>query len=43
LNKLNALYNNEYMSEETLSKIKCPALVMAGDRDDYIPVAQVFL
>ncbi|HTE26620.1 alpha/beta fold hydrolase [Flavitalea sp.] len=41
LNKLNALYNNEYMSEETLSKIKCPALVMAGDRDDYVQVTQV--
>ena len=34
LQKLNKLYNGDYMSRETFSKIKCPVLVMAGDRDD---------
>ncbi len=33
--KLNKVYNESYMSVETFSKIKCPALVMNGDKDDY--------
>lgn len=35
LAKLNRLYNDDYMSTETFSKIKCPVLVMSGDRDEY--------
>ncbi|MEO6722398.1 MAG: alpha/beta hydrolase [Ferruginibacter sp.] len=35
LTKLNKLYNEDYLSKETFEKIKCPVLVMAGDRDDY--------
>jgi pimeloyl-ACP methyl ester carboxylesterase len=33
--KLSKLYNEDYMSTETFSKIKCPVLVMSGDRDAY--------
>jgi pimeloyl-ACP methyl ester carboxylesterase len=33
LSKLNKLYNEDYVSTETFSKIKCPVLVMSGDRD----------
>jgi pimeloyl-ACP methyl ester carboxylesterase len=33
--KLNKLYNEDYMSKETFEKIKCPTLIMAGDRDEY--------
>jgi pimeloyl-ACP methyl ester carboxylesterase len=35
LNKSNDLYNNDQMSRETFEKIKCPTLVMAGEKDDY--------
>jgi pimeloyl-ACP methyl ester carboxylesterase len=35
LGKLSRLYNEDYMSTETFSKIKCPVLVMSGDRDTY--------
>ena len=35
LAKLNKLYNEDYVSVETFEKIKCPVLVMSGDRDDY--------
>ncbi len=35
LGKLSKLYNEDYMSAETFSKIKCPVLVMSGDRDRY--------
>jgi len=34
LSQLNKLYNEDYISSETFSKIKCPVLVMSGDRDD---------
>ncbi len=40
LQKLNALYNNEYMSEETFKQIRCPVLIMAGDKDQYVTVNQ---
>ena len=33
LSKINSLYNEDYMSRETFEKIKCPVLVMGGDRD----------
>lgn len=33
--KLNKVYNESYMSVETFSKIKCPVLLMNGDKDDY--------
>lgn len=35
LAKLNALYNDDFLSRETFEKIRCPVLVMSGDRDDY--------
>jgi pimeloyl-ACP methyl ester carboxylesterase len=35
LSKLNDMYNNDYMSKETLEKIKCPVLLMNGDQDGY--------
>ncbi|WP_447639936.1 MULTISPECIES: alpha/beta fold hydrolase [Chitinophagaceae] len=35
LAKLNKLYNEDFMSTETFSKIVCPTLVMSGDHDDY--------
>ena len=41
LDLLNKLYNEEVMSTETFQKIKCPTLVMCGDRDDYNPVESV--
>jgi pimeloyl-ACP methyl ester carboxylesterase len=33
LTKINKLYNEDFISKETYSKIKCPTLVMAGDQD----------
>jgi pimeloyl-ACP methyl ester carboxylesterase len=33
LGYLNKLYNDEALSVETFSKIKCPSLIMTGDRD----------
>lgn len=41
LSKLNALYNDDFVSKETFEKIKCPVLVMSGDRDTYHSVEQV--
>jgi pimeloyl-ACP methyl ester carboxylesterase len=35
LNKSNDLYNNDQMGVETFGKIKCPVLVMAGEKDSY--------
>jgi pimeloyl-ACP methyl ester carboxylesterase len=35
LSKLNKLYNEDYVSIETFEKIKCPTLIIAGDRDEY--------
>lgn len=32
---LNKLYNTDFVSEETFKKIKCPTLIMAGDKDEY--------
>ena len=37
LSMLNDMYNNDFVSVETFSKIKCPTLIMAGDRDEYTP------
>jgi pimeloyl-ACP methyl ester carboxylesterase len=36
LTKLNKMYNEDHTSTETFTKIKCPTLVMSGDRDDYL-------
>jgi pimeloyl-ACP methyl ester carboxylesterase len=36
LAKMNKMYNEDSVSMETFKKIACPALVMVGDRDDYI-------
>lgn len=33
LTRLNRLYNDDYISKETFAQIKCPVLVMSGDRD----------
>ncbi len=41
LSKLNKLYNEDYMSKETFEKIKCPVLIMSGDRDTYHSVEDV--
>jgi pimeloyl-ACP methyl ester carboxylesterase len=41
LTMLNNLYNNETISKETFGKIKCPVLVMAGDRDNFASVEKV--
>ena len=41
LEKLNRLYNDEVVSTETFREIKCPALIMSGDRDAYLPVEAV--
>ena len=41
LSMLNNLYNNEIVSNETFEKIKCPVLVMAGDKDEYASVDKV--
>jgi pimeloyl-ACP methyl ester carboxylesterase len=35
LNKSNDLYNNDQMGVESFGRIKCPVLVMAGERDSY--------
>jgi pimeloyl-ACP methyl ester carboxylesterase len=35
LSKLTSMYNNDYMSKETFEKIRCPVLLMNGDRDGY--------
>lgn len=41
LSKLNKLYNDDYMSVETFGTIKCPVLIMSGDRDAYHSVETV--
>jgi pimeloyl-ACP methyl ester carboxylesterase len=41
LEKLNRLYNEENLSKETFEKIKCPVLLMTGDRDGYHTVEAV--
>ncbi|GAB3175175.1 alpha/beta fold hydrolase [Telluribacter humicola] len=41
LSRLNVLYNEDYISRETFEKIKCPVLVMSGDRDGYHTVEGV--
>lgn len=32
---LNNMYNTDFVSVETFKKIQCPALIIAGDRDEY--------
>jgi len=32
---INKMYDEDFVSIETFEKIKCPTLIMAGDRDDY--------
>jgi pimeloyl-ACP methyl ester carboxylesterase len=39
LTRLNTLYNTDVISRETFEKIKCPVLVMGGDRDGYLDVS----
>jgi pimeloyl-ACP methyl ester carboxylesterase len=38
---LTNLYNEDYISTETFEKIKCPVLVMSGDRDEYSSIEAV--
>lgn len=38
---LNHLYNDQVLSKETFTKIKCPVLVMTGEKDQYHTVASV--
>lgn len=38
LQMLNHLYNEDFLSTETFSRIQCPVLLMNGDADDYYPV-----
>lgn len=35
LRMINNMYNNDFMSIETFKKIKCAALIMGGDKDEY--------
>lgn len=35
LTKLNRVYSNDVVGKERLGKIKCPVLIMSGDRDAY--------
>lgn len=35
LSWLNKLYNDDFLSKETFTRIKCPVLLMTGDRDNY--------
>lgn len=39
--KLTRLYNTGYISTETFSKIKCPVLIMSGDKDTRNPMESV--
>jgi pimeloyl-ACP methyl ester carboxylesterase len=38
---MNKMYNEDFVSKETFEKIKCPVLVMNGDRDGYNPIEAV--
>lgn len=35
LNMINKMYDGDFMSAETFRNIKCPALIMSGDKDEY--------
>jgi len=35
LDMLNSMYNRDFISTETFERIKCPSLIIAGDRDEY--------
>jgi pimeloyl-ACP methyl ester carboxylesterase len=37
LSMMNKMYNTNFISSETFRKIKCPTLIMAGDKDEYTP------
>jgi pimeloyl-ACP methyl ester carboxylesterase len=41
LAKLNKLYNDDHISIEIFSQIKCPALIMSGDKDSYHSIEDV--
>ena len=41
LKMMNDLYNNDFVSSETLSLIKTPTLIMAGDADEYSNVESI--
>ena len=43
LSKLNKMYNDDPVSKETFEKIKCPVLVMSGDRDSYNSLESVVI
>ena len=35
LRMLSDMYNNSILSKETLSKVRCPVLLIAGEQDEY--------
>lgn len=41
LSRLNKMYNEDAVSKETFEKIKCPVLIMSGDRDSYNSLEKV--
>lgn len=41
LNWLNDLHNKDLISTETFTKVKCPTLLMTGDKDEYHSVSKV--
>lgn len=41
LSMSNNLYNNDPITGDIFSKIKCPTLIMSGDRDEYLPVENI--
>ncbi len=43
LTKMNKLYNEDLLSKETFEKIKCPTLLMSGDRDGYLTAERMLV
>lgn len=41
LQMLNQLYNNDVITTDTFTKIKCPVLVMSGDKDEFASINKV--
>jgi pimeloyl-ACP methyl ester carboxylesterase len=41
LDMMSKLYNEDFISTETFSRIKCPTLIMAGDKDDYNSIESI--
>jgi pimeloyl-ACP methyl ester carboxylesterase len=43
LSMLNKMYNEDFVSTETFQKIKSPAMIIAGDKDEYYSPLERFL